>query len=57
MSQRKRPLIEKVFSWIKGVATLRKTRNRGTERVGWVFTFAATVYNLVRMRRLIPAAA
>ena len=57
VSQRKRPLIEKVFSWIKGVATLRKTRHRGTERVGWMFTFAAAVYNLVRMRRLLSEAA
>jgi transposase len=56
-SQRRRPLIERVFSWIKGVAMLKKTRHRGTPRVGWTFTLAAAVYNLVRMRRLLPATA
>jgi hypothetical protein len=31
---------------------LRKVRHRGIFRVGWVFTFAAPAYNLVRMRNL-----
>lgn len=26
-----------------------KTRHRGTARVGWMFTLAATAYNLVRI--------
>jgi hypothetical protein len=56
VSQRKRPLIEKAFSCIKGVATLRKTRHRGTERVGWLFTFAVSIYKLVRAGRLLSAA-
>jgi hypothetical protein len=25
--------------------------------VGWIFSFAAAAYNLVRLRKLIPAAA
>jgi hypothetical protein len=36
---------------------LRKTRHRGSARVGWMFRFALAVYNLVRMRNLLPAAA
>ena len=28
----------------------------GVARVGWTFTFAATAYNLVRMRNLNPVA-
>jgi len=32
---------------------LRKTRLRGVHKVGWVFTFAAAAYNLVRMRNLL----
>jgi hypothetical protein len=28
-------------------------RHRGIEKVGWVFTFAAAAYNLVRMRNLL----
>jgi transposase len=53
VSQRKRKRIEEVFGWIKTVGILRKTRHRGLETVGWVFTFTATAYNLVRMRNLI----
>jgi hypothetical protein len=39
VSQRKR--VEEVFGWIKTIALQRKTRSRGLERVGWMFTFAA----------------
>lgn len=57
VSQRKRKRVEEVFGWIKTVALQRKTRFRGTERVGWTFTFAAAAYNLVRMRNLsLPSA-
>jgi IS5 family transposase len=31
---------------------LRKVRHRGIFKVGWVFTFAASAYNLLRMRNL-----
>jgi hypothetical protein len=43
--------------WLKTVALLRKTRHRGVRRVGWMFTFAAAVYNLVRIRNLTWAEA
>ena len=49
----KRKRIEEVFGWLKTVGMLRKTRHRGMHKVGWVFTFAATAYNLVRMRNLL----
>jgi transposase len=55
VSQRKRKRIEEVFGWLKTVGMLRKTRHRGVFKVGWVFTFAATAYNLVRMRNLLFA--
>ena len=32
-------------------------RFRGVERVGWMFTLAASAYNLVRMRNLQAATA
>lgn len=54
LSQTKRKRIEEVFGWMKTVGMLRKTRHRGVRRVGWVFTFTAAAYNLVRMRSLIP---
>jgi IS5 family transposase len=56
ISQRKRKRVEEVFGWIKTTAGLRKTRHRGRDRVGWMFTFAAAAYNLVRMRNLLTAA-
>jgi transposase len=54
VSQKKRKRIEEVFGWLKTVGMLRKTRHRGIHKVGWVFTFAAAAYNLVRMRSLVP---
>ena len=40
------------------LAGLRKTKHRGRKRVGWMFTFAAAAFNLVRLRNLTaPAAA
>jgi transposase len=56
ISQRKRKRIEEVFGWMKTVGMLRKTRHRGVFKVGWVFAFAATAYNLVRMRNLLSPA-
>lgn len=52
ISQRKRKRVEEVFGWLKTVGLLRQTRYRGRERVGWMFTFATAVYNLVRIRNL-----
>jgi len=57
ISQKKCKRVEEVFGWIKTTAGLRKTRHRGRDRVGWMFTFAAAAYNLVRMRNLLMAAA
>ena len=55
VSQAKRKLIETLFGWIKFVAGLRKTKFRGRRRVDWMFTFAATASNLIRLAKLIPA--
>ena len=52
ISQRKRKRIEECFGWLKTIALMRKVRHRGIFKVGWVFTFAAAAYNLVRMRNL-----
>jgi transposase len=55
VSLRKRKRVEEVFGWLKTVALQRKTRFIGPERTGWMFTFAAAAYNLVRMRNLQTA--
>jgi transposase len=53
VSQKKRKRIEECFGWMKTIALMRKVRHRGLEKVGWVFTFAAAAYNLVRMKNLL----
>ena len=54
-SQRIRKRIEEAFGWIKSVAPLRKTRHRGTARVGWQFGLTAAAYNLIRLPKLLGA--
>jgi hypothetical protein len=56
ISVRIRKRIEEVFGWIKTVGGLRKTRHRGTPRVGWMFSFVAAAYNLVRIPKLLTDA-
>jgi hypothetical protein len=57
ISQKKRKRIEEVFGWMKSSAGFRKTRHRGTERVGWMFTLNAAAYNLVRLPKLLGGSA
>jgi transposase len=57
ISQRIRKRIEEPFGWTKTVAGQRKTRFRGRDRVGWAFTLAMAAYNLVRLPKLLGAAA
>ena len=56
-SQRFRKRVEESFGWLKTVGLMRNLRHRGTDRVDWVFVFSAAIYNLVRLRTLITAAA
>jgi hypothetical protein len=57
VSQKKRKRVEEIFGWRKTVGGMRKLRHRGLKLVGWVFTFSAAAYNLVRMRNLSAAVA
>ena len=57
ISQRKRKRVEEIFGWMKTVGGMRKLRHRGLELVGWIFTFTAAAYNLVRIRNLTTAVA
>jgi transposase len=57
VSQRLRKRIEEVFGWIKTIGGLRKTRHRGLDRVGWMFTLTAAAYNLIRLPKLLGAMA
>ncbi len=53
VSQQKRKRIEEIFGWLKTIGLLRKSRHRGSARVGWMFLFGLAVYNLVRIRNLL----
>ena len=55
-SQRKRQRVEEIFGWFKTVALMRKAKFRGLERLGWMFTWTAAAYNLVRRRNRLGAA-
>jgi transposase len=56
MSQRHRKRVEEIFGWMKTTGGLRKLRHRGGPLVGWIFTFTAAAYNLVRLRTLTAPA-
>jgi transposase len=51
-SQKKRKRIEESFGWMKIIGMLKKVKLRGLEKVSWLFTFVAAVYNLYRLQRL-----
>lgn len=56
VSQRKRPLIEKAFGWMKQTGGLRKTKLRGLRKVAWQFLMTAAAFNLWRLPKLQAAA-
>jgi transposase len=53
LSLNRRPKIEQIFSWLKNVAMLRKTRHRGHRKLDWLIQLALSAYNLIRMRKLV----
>lgn len=57
VSQRKRPLIQKVFGWMKQTGGMRQTRFRGLARVAWQFLMTAAALNLWRLPKLQAALA
>jgi transposase len=52
LSQRCRPLIEKVFGWLKPIGGLRKVKLRGLDKVSWLVRYTAAAYNLWRLPKL-----
>jgi transposase len=57
ISQCIRKRIEEPFGWIKQSAGFRKTRHRGIDKVGWMFTLNVAAYNLILLPRLLAAPA
>lgn len=57
LSQRLRKRVEEIFGWKKTVGGFRRTRFRGLARTTLAAYFVGAAYNLLRMSRLMPAAA
>ena len=57
ISQRIRKRVEEIFGWTKTVANFRRTRFKGRERTSLASYFVGAAYNLLRMGRLLEAAA
>lgn len=55
VSQWKRKIVEEIFGWLKTIGLMRKTRHKGVERGGWMFTFTNALYNLIRIRNILEA--
>ena len=55
VSQKKRPLIEKAFGWMKQTGGIRKTKLRGLTKVAWQFLMTAAAFNLWRLPKLEAA--
>jgi transposase len=53
ISQRKRPLIERPFGWMKSVGWIRKVKLRGIGKVDWLFVFACSAFNLIRLPKIL----
>jgi hypothetical protein len=50
-------LVEEPFGWIKTIGGFARPKFKGLARQGFAFTFAMAAYNLVRLPKLIAAAA
>lgn len=57
VSQICRKRIEEVFGWLKTQAGLAKVKLRGCAKVEALFTFTVAAYNLIRIPKLLAAAA
>ena len=52
LSQVIRKRIEEANGWIKEVVGMAQTKHHGLHRGGWMFTFKAAAYNLIRLPTL-----
>jgi transposase len=57
VSIRRRKLVEEPFGWAKTIGGLARPKLKGRARQGFAFTFIMAAYDLVRLPRLIAAAA
>lgn len=52
ISQVIRKRIEEIFGWSKTIGGIRKTRHRGTRRVGWMFTLVVAACDIIRLANI-----
>jgi len=57
LSQKKRKLIEEPFGWAKTIGGLARPMLRGAARLNFKFTLIMAAYNLIRLPKLLGAAA
>jgi transposase len=57
ISIRRRKLVEEPFGWAKTIGGLARPKLKGLARQGFAFTFIMAAYDLVRLPKLIAAAA
>jgi transposase len=57
ISQKKRKLVEEPFGWAKTIGGLARPMLRGARRLGFKFTLTMAAYDLIRLPKLIGAAA
>lgn len=55
ISQRKRKRVEEIFGWLKAFSIMRRPHFRGLDRIDYLFKFAVSVYNVLRIRNLLEA--
>jgi transposase len=53
ISQRKRKRVEEIFGWLKAFSILRRPHFRGLDRIEYLFKFAVSVYNILRIRNIL----
>jgi IS5 family transposase len=53
----KRKLVEEIFGWCKTIGNFRKTRYKGRARTQLAAYLVGAAYNLLRIARLLTAAA
>jgi len=56
ISQRKRKRVEEIFGWLKAFSIMRRPHFRGLERIEYLFKFAVSVYNILRIRNILMVA-
>jgi hypothetical protein len=57
VSLRIRKRVEEAFGWAKAVAGLRKARHHGLPKIDCQWILAMAAYNLIRLSKLLGAAA